>query len=103
VKTKEEVKKEKRNSLIRIVLLVVGLLVILTGCTSKTEFGDCIGLADDKEPDLIYKVSAWNVFVAVVGIEMIAPPILVAVDETFCPVGRKDDKPAVSAQPFPGS
>jgi len=82
------------------VLLSVVLLILISGCTSKTEFGDCIGLADDKKPDLIYKVSAWNVFVAIIGFEMIAPPIFVAIDETFCPIGRKDNEPAVR---FPGS
>lgn len=69
---------------------MVALIILISGCTSSTEYGECIGLADEKNPDLIYKVSAWNVFVAVVTFELIAPPIFVVVDETFCPIGRKD-------------
>lgn len=64
-------------------------LLMLVGCTSHTEFGPCIGIADDKDPVLVYKVSAWNVFIAVIFVELIAPPIFVLVDETFCPVGHK--------------
>lgn len=71
-------------------LLVVLMVVLLAGCTSRTEFGECIGLSDERVPGLVYKVSAWNLFVAIIGFEMIAPPIFVAVDETFCPIGKKD-------------
>lgn len=71
-------------------LLIVLIVVLLAGCTSRTEFGECVGLADERVSGLTYKVSAWNVFMAVIGFELIAPPIFVAVDETFCPIGRKD-------------
>jgi len=62
---------------------------LLAGCTSKTEFGSCIGMADDKDPALIYAVSKWNLFMGILGIEIIIPPILVAVNQMYCPVGRK--------------
>lgn len=61
----------------------------MTACTSKTELGDCIGAFDEKDPQKIYKVSAWNIFVGIIGIELIAPPIFVIVDQTHCPVGLK--------------
>jgi len=72
-------------------LLAVACIVLLVcvSCTTKTEYGKCIGLADDKDPALIYKVSANNLFWGIVGLELIYPPIKVAVDCTFCPVGRK--------------
>ena len=73
-------------------LLVATLCVLLlAGCTSRTEFGPCIGLADDKDPKLIYKVSGWNIAMGIIFIEMIVPPILVATDETFCPIGKKEN------------
>lgn len=33
------------------------LALTATGCTSRTEFGPCIGAFDEKSPGLIYKVS----------------------------------------------
>ena len=70
-------------------LSIALLLIVLAGCTSRTEFGPCVGLGDDKDPKLLYKVSVWNVFLGVIFFELIAPPIFVAVDQTFCPVGKK--------------
>jgi len=109
--TKEEKSKEQKGRLIRLVIFILGLAIILTGCTSQTQFGDCIGLADAKKPDLVYKVSATNLIVAILTFELIAPPVIVAVNETFCPIGRKDGGqseriPKQQQQPqyaFPGS
>lgn len=70
-------------------LLAATILALLNGCTTSTTYGPCIGLADEKNPKLVYKVSAWNVFLAVVFLEFIYPPISVAMDSTFCPVGEK--------------
>jgi len=67
-------------------------MLAVAGCTSKTEFGDCIGAFDDKDPTLTYKMSANNLFWAVIGSSLIVPPILVVVNETFCPVGIKVKK-----------
>lgn len=69
--------------------LMLLCLVGLMGCTSKTEFGPCVGLADDKDPKLTYKVSTGNLVVAVVFSEMIVPPIVVALNELYCPVEIK--------------
>jgi len=70
-------------------LVLTALIVLLSGCTERTEFGSCIGLADEKDPKLVYKLDATNLVVGLVFIELIVPPVVVAVDETFCPVGRK--------------
>lgn len=62
----------------------------LAGCTTRTEYGACVGAFDEKDPALVYKVSGWNLAMAIFGFELIAPPILVVVDSTFCPVARKE-------------
>lgn len=69
---------------------IIGLsLLSLIGCTSKTEFGSCIGALEEKNPKLQYKVSAENIILAVLFFEMVAPPIIVFLNETHCPVGNK--------------
>lgn len=69
--------------------LMAMLLTFCVSCTSRTEFGPCVGAFDDKNPTKIYKVSIWNVFLGIIGSELILPPLFVIVDETFCPVGNK--------------
>jgi hypothetical protein len=66
------------------------LALMLTGCVSRTDYGQCVGLGDKKNPKLHYKVSANNLVVGIVFIELIAPPIIVATDEFYCPVGPSD-------------
>ena len=64
--------------------------VMLAGCTTHTEFGACVGIGEKQNPKLDYKVSATNLVIGIVFIEMIAPPVIVAVDEFYCPVGKND-------------
>jgi len=71
------------------ILIAIFMIGILAGCASSTEFGPCVGIGDAQNPHLIYKVSARNLIIAILGFQMIAPPVIVAVDETFCPVGVK--------------
>jgi hypothetical protein len=73
----------------KMVILLCSILM-LAGCVSKTEFGECVGLGEPQDPNLHYKLSAWNIAMGVIFVELIAPPIFVAVDETFCPVGYKN-------------
>ena len=75
----------------KLFLLIITML-FLVSCTSKTEFGNCIGIGEDKEPNLIYKVNTKNIVIGVVFFEMILPPIFVLADETLCPIGYKGDK-----------
>ncbi len=72
-----------------LMVLLLGCLFLITGCESRTEYGSCIGLGDDRDPSLRYKASTQNIIIGVIFFEMIAPPIIVAVDEFYCPVGRK--------------
>ena len=76
------------NSKMMVCALMLIAVMTVAGCTSKTEYGECIGAFDDKTPGLIYKVSVWNVFLGVFFFELIAPPIYVIVDETLCPIGK---------------
>lgn len=74
------------------VLLILAVMV-LAGCTSRTEYGNCVGIYDaERDPTLRYKIDAWNVAMAVIFVETVIAPIIVVLDETYCPVGRKDTK-----------
>ena len=61
------------------------------GCTTRTDYGECIGIADDKDPTFVYKVSRWNVILGVIFVEMIVPPVIVLANEFSCPVGKKQN------------
>lgn len=72
------------------IIAILLLASVLSGCTSSTEFGECVGLFDEKNPKLTYKLSGWNAFVAVIGSGlMFIPTIMVVANETFCPVGKR--------------
>lgn len=68
-------------------LILVAIVLSLFGCTSRTDFGPCVGAFDARDPAFEYKLSIWNTVLAVVFVEMILPPIFVIADETVCPVG----------------
>lgn len=64
------------------------LLALLAGCTTRTEHGECIGAFDDKKPGVEYKLSGWNLFLAIVFSETIVVPVVVVADEFRCPVAE---------------
>lgn len=71
---------------------MIGILLaaLLAGCTTSTEFGECVGIADDdRDPGLVYKLSAWNIVLAVIFCETIVVPVIVIADEISCPVAKK--------------
>jgi len=70
-------------------LLVILALALLAGCTSRTEFGQCVGIAEDKDPSLIYKLSIWNMVLGLVFAELIVPPVIVVAEKLYCPTGKK--------------
>lgn len=71
-------------------LFIILAMLVLAGCTTRTEYGKCIGLADDEDPKLTYKLSAYNISLAVVfSWLLLVPPIYVAVEYTYCPIGNK--------------
>lgn len=64
------------------------ILILLSGCVSKTSFGPCIGVLDERDPHLIYKASGWNIAMAIIFIETVFVPVIVVVDQTLCPIGK---------------
>ena len=69
--------------------LLLCAMLLLAGCTQKTEFGQCIGLTDREEANLIYRPSAKNISLGLIFFWLIAPPVYVAVEEFSCPIGVK--------------
>lgn len=65
------------------------LALTLNGCTSTTDFGECIGMFDDRNPQLTYKLSGWNAFISIATMGLIVPPVLWMKNSTFCPTGIK--------------
>jgi len=65
------------------------LLILISGCASKTEFGNCVGIMDDKDPKLVYKYSVRNIVIGSIFSASIFVPVLVVVNELQCPVGVK--------------
>lgn len=68
---------------------IVALSLVLAGCTSSTPYGKCVGANDKEDPKLEYKYSGWNIAMGIIFVEMIAPPIIVVLDELKCPTGPK--------------
>ena len=71
------------------IIAIAAVALVLTGCTTKTEYGECIGVLQDKKPDLEYKLSGWNTFLAIIFSETIVVPALVIANEHLCPVAKK--------------
>lgn len=74
-------------------IAAIVLLSMVTGCTSSTALGPCVGIGVRQDPSLIYQPSAWNLFLAIVFIETIIVPVIVLANETSCPVARVDLRP----------
>lgn len=70
-------------------LAVALAATLLVGCESSTEFGECVGVVEEKNPALVYDISAWNIAMGVIFFEMVVPPLVVLLDELECPVGKK--------------
>jgi hypothetical protein len=71
-------------------LLIVCATAILAGCTTRTDYGDCVGAGEDKNPALTYKLDIWNTFLGILFVETIIVPIVVVANELYCPVGKKE-------------
>jgi hypothetical protein len=68
-------------------VLAILTCLSMVSCTTNTKFGPCIGAFDKQNPNLEYKMSAWNISLAIFFISCIFPTVHVIVNETFCPVG----------------
>lgn len=67
---------------------ILALSLLLTGCTSKTEHGSCVGVTEDKKPYLVYKPAIWNIVVGMIFFETILIPTYVVLYEFQCPVEK---------------
>lgn len=68
---------------------LVGMILLVNGCASETQFGKCIGIAGDKDPKLQYEYSTRNIVLGAMFSGTIFAPIVVALKEIQCPVGVK--------------
>ena len=65
------------------------ILMLLASCTSRNSIGECIGINDKEDPTLEYKYSTRNIIVGLVFVELIIPPVMVALEQIKCPIGPK--------------
>lgn len=70
-------------------VLVAAMLLATTGCKSSTEYGECIGIVEDGDPELKYKISVRNAIWTLIGVETLIAPVLWLTDYAKCPVGSK--------------
>ena len=72
-------------------VLVISLLVIISGCTSRTSLGECTGIQGPKNPKLIYEYSYWNILMGFIFSETIIVPVVIVFDALKCPVAVKSE------------
>ena len=70
-------------------LLLVFALMLTVGCTERTNFGECIGFDDNEELSLEYEISIKNAVISAIFVETIIVPIVWALDDAKCPVGKR--------------
>jgi len=70
-------------------VLLLALMLTLSACTSHNQYGKCIGIADEGNPNLIYKTDVYNTVISFILIETIIVPIFWALDYAKCPIGHK--------------
>jgi ABC-type sulfate transport system permease component len=67
------------------VALLAGLC-LLSACESQRPGGRCVGINEDRAPGVKYETSVRNIVVAVIFVETIFVPVIVALKELSCPV-----------------
>lgn len=75
------------------ILLSLLATLTLTACESERTIDgktvSCAGLNQEPTPGYQYKLSARNIIVGVLFAQLIAPPVIVALEEYKCPVAAK--------------
>lgn len=69
-------------------LTLISILILLAGCTTKTTYGECIGITDDKQPNLQYKADTGNIILAFIFSETIVVPAVVVFSDLYCPIAE---------------
>jgi len=70
-------------------ILILGIMLTLASCSGSNKYGECIGVTEDGDPKLSYKISVRNTIWSVLGFETIIAPVLWATDYAKCPTGFK--------------
>ena len=88
--------------MIRTVLLFcLAAALALPGCTYSEKIDgvtvSCVGLTEEEDPNYRYAVDGWNVFWGVIGLELIAPPIVVLTSAWKCPTAPRRGQPVKGA------
>lgn len=79
-------------------VLAILATALLAGCVDEVKLSDgktypCVGAFEKKNPKLDYNLSAQNLIVGLIFFEIVVPPVVVLVDQTFCPVSVKAVNP----------
>lgn len=63
-----------------------------SGCRTSTDYGECIGVQDDKNPNLEYHVSVRNTVLGLLFIQAFMIPTAIWLFADFqCPTGPHQD------------
>lgn len=73
----------------KLTAIVLVCMMFLAGCTTSTQYGECIGIQEDEVPTLKYKVSGLNIVLAVIFSETFFVPLVVLLADFKCPVEKR--------------
>lgn len=71
--------------------LATAALMFTMGCRTETEFGQCIGVQDDRSPMLVYEVPTRNIVLSAIFFQSVIGPALFFFADFRCPVARKQE------------
>jgi len=70
--------------------MLLGLVLFAgTGCDSETSLGECVGVLEEKKPNLRYEYDAGNIILAVIFSQTLVVPAIVIFDSLECPVAKR--------------
>ena len=72
-----------------VVALVACIVVFSWLYTTKTDYGECLGLGETQNDSLVYEVDNGNVVLGVIFVESIIAPVYIVFKDLYCPVGTK--------------
>lgn len=72
-----------------VTLLAALILLFATTYKTNTDFGECVGLGQQKVDSLVYEPNVGNILIGVVGFETLIIPAYIALTSLECPVGTK--------------
>ena len=72
--------------LLMLVAFVIGVAICAKLYTGSTEYGDCVGLLDERDPAYVYEAPVGNLIVGFVLVETIVVPGVILLKELWCPI-----------------